>query len=1217
LVWLACGVAGAGEPPGGATAEYQVYSLRHKSAADVEKLLTDMLAGMGSAVHVVADVKANQILVRGAENVQQSARQLIESIDAPPAGLAAEAKPTVKSYLCAEGRQSEVLSWLRSAYAQRSDVRAAIDPQTGALVVLAPPAVQAEIAPRIPAPDAVRRDFPPTAETGSSGQFVALIHVRAGDVETTLRELFRERLIPVAGPRPGDAQYQFAGPRGGRVALGFDRQRNGVSIHGSGPAAMQWVRLIQNLDVPPQTEDHSTQVVPLYHASPLKVQEAVEAYRNGSRGAEPRDGPRDTRPTPRPDQQGAGFERSGVEPVSYLSGRPLDGAGEARVADMASSAPAIAAPAPVSLPPAPAGLPPAPGAPPPAVEPRPAAPAEQGALRRIREMGLDVEIETLPELDAIIIRGRKRDVDEVKRIIQEIERLSTETEPAIDVYPLRYVEGQALAELIRQVQADVLTSRQGRVTILPLGKPNALLLIGWGEAVKKAKELIAKLDQPVDPQTQERVFPLRNAAATTVATTIGQFFATAAGLQPKVRATADPRTNALIIQAAPRDMAEVELLLEKLDSPDSASVFRTRIFKLYNTLATDVYATLQGAIDAARGGGAAGQRSAALELLAVDPRDPRRDRLLRSGILNDVRITPDPRLNILFVAAPPESMDLLAALVKELDSPGAVAQIKVFRIQNGDANSMVQMLRSLIPAPTGAGGPQLSVAEGEPSTMGLRFSTDLRTNSIIAIGSTGDLRIVEALILRLDALDVRQRKTEVYRLKNSPVNDVANAVNRFLTTERQVQLAAPGAFNPFQQLESEVVVVAEPVSNALIISATPRFYQEIHDLVEKLDAQPSQVMIQVLIAQVTLENTDEFGIELGLQDSVLFGRSAITGNLTPQTTSNQQTTPIGQIITNTNQSFPAATLSPGYDFNSPTLPNGTSANALQSANQIGSQALSSLGVGRTNSTLGYGGLVLSASSDSISALLRALQESQRLEVLSRPHIMTLDNQPAFIQIGQRVPRITGSMAPTLGAGQVFNTFELMNVGLILGVTPRISPEGKVVMEIDAERSSLEPESSGIPVSIAQGTVIRSPIIDTTMAQTTVSAADGETIVLGGLITKNDTKDERKVPLLGDIPVLGILFRYNLSQVQRTELLIVLTPHVVHTPEDMERIKRIESARMHWCLESVRQIHCDGGLTKANTAAQVVYPATNPRGAPSGEPRNAPEIVPAPVPANGK
>ena len=355
-------------------------------------------------------------------------------------------------------------------------------------------------------------------------------------------------------------------------------------------------------------------------------------------------------------------------------------------------------------------------------------------------------------------------------------------------------------------------------------------------------------------------------------------------------------------------------------------------------------------------------------------------------------------------------MELLEELVRQLDSPTSVAQIKVFRIVNGDADGLVDMLQSLLPAGV-ATGPQLAIGANESSLAPLRFSVDTRTNSIIASGSESDLQIIEALLLRLDVEDVQTRKNAIYRLKNSPALDVANAINEFLRSERQVQQAAPGVLSPFQQIESEVVVVPEPVSNSLIISATPRYFEDIMKLVEKLDEEPPQVMIQVLIAEVALDNTDEFGVELGLQDSVLFDRSLLgdlvtTTNTTQQSTSRHRHGHPGD--------HPGATNEPGFNFNNQPLGNSGSDKALSRSGLVGGQGLGSFALGRVNSELGFGGLVLSAGSESVSVLLRALQESRRLEVLSRPQVMTLDNQSAFIQVGQRVPRIIGTTTNQTG-----------------------------------------------------------------------------------------------------------------------------------------------------------------------------------------------------------
>ncbi len=804
-----------------------------------------------------------------------------------------------------------------------------------------------------------------------------------------------------------------------------------------------------------------------------------------------------------------------------------------------------------------------------------------------------IDIETLPDLDAIILRGRNKDIDQLAEIIRQLELLSRQTQPTIEIVPLSHSPSAAIAEVIEETQESLIGTRQGRAQVIPLAKPNALLLIGWGEAVKALKELADKLDQPVTADTQFRVFRLKHATATAVQEAIETFFdGRDAQLAPQIQSTVDQRTNSLIVHAAPRDLDEISQLVESLDVPQGETVHQTRVFEIRNSLADDIAETLQDAI-----AGPIGQRGKAMELLIEDGE---RTGKVVSGILEDINVTVNARKNSLVVSAPADSFPLIEALIRQLDSEGTIAKIKIFPIRNGDAASLVETLRSLIPSQGGPAQPtmQLSNAPGGMALVPLRFTVDVRSNSIIATGSEADLKIVDAVVARLDESDAMQRKNTVYQLKNAPAVDVALAINEFLRNTRQVEEASPGAVNPYQQLEKEVVVVPEPVSNKLVLSATPRYFEEIRSLIEKLDEQPPQVMIQVLIAEVTLGNAEEFGVELGLQDSVLFDRSLL-GDLATLTQTTQVSTPAG-ITTNTNQQIVGATNTPGFDWNNMPLGNSGSDKALAGSRNVGGQGLSNFDVGRTNTELGFGGLVLAASSANVSFLLRALEESRRLQVLSRPQVLTLDNQPAFIQVGQRVPRIVGSTLNQIGQQ---NQIELENVGLILGVTPRISPEGNVVMEIDAEKSAVGPEDEGIPVSVSvDGTIIRSPRVDVTSAQATVSAADGETIILGGLITDGQREIHRKVPWLGDIPVLKYLFRYDSFIAKRTELLIVLTPRIVRSPEDMERLKQVELTRMNWCAADVVDLHGDvfnGSNWRYDNfdeePIEIVYPHNDPRG----------------------
>ena len=305
-----------------------------------------------------------------------------------------------------------------------------------------------------------------------------------------------------------------------------------------------------------------------------------------------------------------------------------------------------------------------------------------------------MQIENLEGLDVLIVKGHERDVKRVMQIIKEIERIAADTEPEIVVHFLRHVDSMALTELIIPLYSDIFFQRRGDVSITALVKPNALLLIGRRENVNVVLDLVRKLDKPVDPSTQFQVFRLRHAAAVMVTQQVTEFFFGRYGLGTRVRATADYRSNAVVVQAGPRDMTEVADLIARLDTPDTGKTNEVRIIKLENSMADELANLLMMAISgqgtglrttgagaapglqqpglaagagAALGGamGAANQASMALRFLTVDAKGQRR---LNSGILTDVRITADTRANALVVSAPAESMELLEALIQQLDS---------------------------------------------------------------------------------------------------------------------------------------------------------------------------------------------------------------------------------------------------------------------------------------------------------------------------------------------------------------------------------------------------------------------------------------------------------------------------------------------------------------------------------------------------------------------
>jgi type II secretion system protein D len=1079
----------------------------------------------------------------------------------------AQSTPVVRAYACPPGTVQTVADRLRNEFGAIPDVRIAVDGRTSQVIVYAPPEVQTGVGRRLAVLTA------PQGNPMGPPRFVSLRHAAAKQVEASLAGILGNRLVATAAPHPRTRRYRVACGSGQYVALTIDPAARHVAIEGPADAVERCIRLIQAIDTADQPGGRNTRLVPLRTSRPASVRGAIAAIRDTTGRAQPR-----------------------MPLAAMLFQSPKQGGSQPSADRAAPSAGTVK--------------------------------ARTGKLN----IGLvnPVEIEAIEGLDVLVLRGKAQDVEQVMEIIDQLERVSAETEPAIHVLPVQHADCRSLATMLRSLYEEVYESRQGNVSITAVVKPNALLLVGRPENVQTAIELTGRLDHPVAPDTQFRFFPLRHATAAVAQTTIEDFYKDRGGLGPQVRATADARSNAILIQAGPRDMEEVAALIARIDTPQSAAVNELRVIQLEHAIADDVVDILQSALGATTGSGTQGgqgqatqgrqtrssrssraqseQRTAMLRFLTYDARGRK---LVESGILDDVRVTADTRANAVLVSAPAESIALIESLVRQLDTlPPAEAQIKVFTIVNGDATGLADMLKTLFANQMAmGGGPAVALAGAETSLVGLRFAVDARTNTIVASGSAAELGVVEAILMRLDDSEARHRKTEVFRLKNSYADKVAASINEFLKSERQVQQQMPGMVSAFEQIDREVVVVPEMVSNSLILSATPRFFDEVKDIIEQLDARPPMVMIQVLIAQVVLDNVDEFGIELGLQDGLLFDRSLLSNPLW-QTTTFLTPTDVAQ----TTQTLIGANNTPGFVFNSNDVGNSGAANSIANAPNVAGQGLSNFGVGRTSSRAGFGGLVLSASSESVNILLRALSQCHRLEVLQRPQIMTMDNQPAEIQVGQMVPRITSANFNTLG--QQINNTVLEPVGVILKVLPKISPDGLVVMEIIASKSDVGPESEGTPVTVAEGQVIRSPRINITQAQTTVSATSGQTVVLGGLISKRKDELHRKVPWLGDIPVVGRLFRFDSVQSMKTELLIIMTPHIVRNETEADAIKQAEAARMSWCMADVTEIHGDAGLRTrtddwSDAETQTVYPDMKPIPAPDG--MNAgPELVPTPA-----
>jgi general secretion pathway protein D len=316
---------------------------------------------------------------------------------------------------------------------------------------------------------------------------------------------------------------------------------------------------------------------------------------------------------------------------------------------------------------------------------------------------------------------------------------------------------------------------------------------------------------------------------------------------------------------------------------------------------------------------------------------------------------------------------------------------------------------------------------------------------------------------------------------------------------------------PGDVFRQEVRIVADEVTNSLVILATRKDYDDILTVLRKLDIVPRQVLIEVLVAEVTLGDDLDFGVEWAIAAN---SRKDALGRITGEPTGSNDNS--------------------GNDNSGSDTP--------ESVFDIGK----AIGLRSPDVTPIPGSGIFAFISDNrnFAAVLNALAAKNKLKVLSSPHLMTADNHEAHILVGNEVPIITtqsnASNVQTDGTSNILQNIQYRDTGVILTVLPQVNSEGLVNMQIRQEVSQIASTSTG---------GIQSPTFSTREAETTVVVQSSETIVIGGII--DDTVDHTRsgIPFLMDIPVIGRAFRTERDRVRRTELIVLLTPHVVRDRQE--------------------------------------------------------------------
>lgn len=361
----------------------------------------------------------------------------------------------------------------------------------------------------------------------------------------------------------------------------------------------------------------------------------------------------------------------------------------------------------------------------------------------------------------------------------------------------------------------------------------------------------------------------------------------------------------------------------------------------------------------------------------------------------------------------------------------------------------------------------------------------LQTNTIIL---TDTARNTERLVALLSALDKEpaqgKGKINVYPLENAEAEDVSKTLTA-LFSKLQPGQQPGGAMG----LSGPVNVTADKATNSLVITAAPEDYDSVKEVIGKLDIRRRQVYVEAAIMEISLSKLKEVGVEFRALD--LPNNDKITG------------------FGGTNFGNMAAAVS------------GPAALA----------GISGMAAGVVKGTFTFGGVEFM----NVGALVTALQSAGDINVLSTPHLLTTDNQKAEIVVGENVPFVTGQSQTT--GGNVLTSIERKDIGITLRLTPRVSEGEFVKLDIYQEISSLT-QSAAFDINKV------GPVVDKRYASTTVVVKDGETVAIGGLLRNNEQKVVQKVPILGDIPLIGWFFRHQTTTVDKTNLLIFITPTII-------------------------------------------------------------------------
>jgi general secretion pathway protein D len=465
--------------------------------------------------------------------------------------------------------------------------------------------------------------------------------------------------------------------------------------------------------------------------------------------------------------------------------------------------------------------------------------------------------------------------------------------------------------------------------------------------------------------------------------------------------------------------------------------------------------------------------------------------------------------NVLVISDRAANIDRMADIIERIDQP-TQGEIEVIRLENASAGELVRILSSMLQRDAQLAGGQLP---GQPLLI-----ADERTNSILLSGDKNSRLRLRGLIAHLDTpLEGGEGNTQVVFLNYAKADDLAPILLGVAEQQQEQEqavgqpvaggttIATTATATGTDGADEEIDIQADERNNALVITAPPDRVESIKSVIRLLDVRRAQVLVEAIIAEVSTQLANELGVQFAVVPNGV-------DDAAPVALSN--------------------------------LPSSSGTSLLGIIRGAASGNVAGIGAG-----LLLGAANLGGGETNFAVILNALAGDSATNILSTPTLVTLDNEEAEVVVAQNVPFITGQFTTPVSGGTVddgtgvdavspFTTIERQDVGLTLRLTPQVN-------EGDTIRLAIEAESSSLAATTTQGAA--DLITNTRNITTNVLVEDGQVLVLGGLIEDNFNDNQQKVPVLGDIPLLGYLFRNTSTQKVQRSLMIFIHPVILRDP----------------------------------------------------------------------